>query len=94
LDLGRQNAYWDSVDATKAFTHPVNVSWLAGVTLTAWDLGYGCGYGRVIAELSEHGFLNISGVDLSPALIERARHLRRGLRVAVLESPLGAMPGT
>jgi SAM-dependent methyltransferase len=86
-DLGRQIAYWDSVGATKTFTHPVNRDWLAGVSSTARILDYGCGYGRVMAELSEHGFSDVSGVDLSPALIERGRRLRPDLRFAVLESP-------
>ncbi|MER7541180.1 class I SAM-dependent methyltransferase [Streptomyces sp. NPDC097704] len=86
-DLGSQISYWDSVGATKTFTHPVNPSWLAGVSLDARALDYGCGYGRVMAELSERGFRDVSGVDLSPALIERGRQLRPDLRFAVLESP-------
>jgi SAM-dependent methyltransferase len=86
-DLGSQIAYWDSVGVTKTFTHPVNLSWLSGVSSTARILDYGCGYGRVMGELSEHGFSDVSGVDLSPALIERGRQLRPALRFAVLESP-------
>lgn len=86
-DLGSQIAYWDSVGATKTFTHPVNFNWLARVSSTARVLDYGCGYGRVMAELSGHGFSDVSGVDLSPALIERGRQLTPGLRFAVLESP-------
>ncbi|MFF9839271.1 class I SAM-dependent methyltransferase [Streptomyces sp. NPDC013740] len=86
-DLGSQIAYWDGVGATKTFTHPVNLSWLAEVTPDARVLDYGCGYGRVMAELSEHGFRDVSGVDLSPALIERGRQLQPDLRFAVLESP-------
>ncbi|MDH6133278.1 SAM-dependent methyltransferase [Kitasatospora sp. MAA4] len=86
-DRGSQIAYWDSVGATKTFTHPVNLSWLAGVGRNARVLDYGCGYGRVMAELGEHGFSDVSGVDLSPTLIERGRQLRPDLRLAVLESP-------
>ena len=70
-DLDTQISYWDSIGATKTFTHPVNPGWLAEVSLDARVLDYGCGYGRVMAELSEHGFHDVSGVDLSPALIER-----------------------
>lgn len=86
-DLGSQIAYWDGVGATKTFTHPVNLDWLARVGPDARVLDYGCGYGRVMAELSDHGFRDISGVDLSPVLIERGRQLRPDLRFAVLESP-------
>lgn len=85
--LGSQIAYWDGVGATKTFTHPVHLGWLAGVSPDARVLDYGCGYGRVMAELSEHGFRDVSGVDLSPALIERGRQLRPDLDFAVLESP-------
>ena len=86
-DPGSQIAYWDGIGARKTFTHPVNFDWLAGVGPDARVLDYGCGYGRLTAELSEHGFRDVSGVDLSPALIERARQLRPDLRFAVLESP-------
>ncbi|WP_432103793.1 class I SAM-dependent methyltransferase [Streptomyces sp. bgisy091] len=86
-DLGSQIAYWDGAGATKTFTHPVNLSWLAEAGPDARVLDYGCGYGRVMAELSEHGFPDVSGVDPSPALIERGRRLRPDLRLSVLESP-------
>jgi len=86
-ELGSQIAYWDSVGATKTFTHPVNPDWLARVGPHARVLDYGCGYGRVMAELTEHGFSDVCGVDLSPALIERGRQLSPDLRFAVLESP-------
>jgi SAM-dependent methyltransferase len=86
-DLGSQIAYWDGVGATKSFTHPVNHGWLAQVGTDARILDYGCGYGRVMGELSERGFRDVSGVDLSPALVERGRRLRPDLRFAVLESP-------
>ncbi|RPE42971.1 methyltransferase family protein [Streptomyces sp. Ag109_O5-1] len=88
-DLGTQIAYWDTVGATKTFTHPLHVPWLTGVNRTARVLDYGCGYGRVMAELSEHGFSDVSGVDLSPALIARGRRLRPDLRFSVLKSPPG-----
>ncbi|WP_027344193.1 class I SAM-dependent methyltransferase [Hamadaea tsunoensis] len=88
-DLGSQLAYWDGVGATKTFTHPVDHDWLAGVRRDARVLDYGCGYGRVMAELAERGFTDVSGVDLSPALIERGRRSRPDLEFAVLESPPG-----
>ncbi|MBW8798054.1 MAG: class I SAM-dependent methyltransferase [Streptomyces sp.] len=86
-DLGNQLAYWDGAGAAKTFTHPVNLTWLSGVNRTARILDYGCGYGRVTAELSEHGFSAVSGVDPSPALIERARRLNPDLRFTVLTTP-------
>ncbi|MCP2329675.1 SAM-dependent methyltransferase [Hamadaea flava] len=86
-DLGNQVAYWDSVGATKTFTHPVNLEWLAGVRRNGRILDYGCGYGRVMAELSDQGFSDVSGVDPSPALISRGHQLRPELRFEVLDCP-------
>ncbi|MFJ3306506.1 class I SAM-dependent methyltransferase [Streptomyces sp. NPDC086549] len=86
-DLGSQIAYWNGAGATKTFTHPVNPNWLAGVSRTARVLDYGCGYGRVMAELTGHGFSDVSGVDPSSALIARGRRLGPDLRLDVLTSP-------
>lgn len=35
-------------------------------------LDFGCGYGRVLKELSELGYSNLYGIDISEKLIERA----------------------
>ncbi|GAB3838636.1 class I SAM-dependent methyltransferase [Dactylosporangium cerinum] len=86
-DLENPLVYWDGVGATKTFTHPVNFTWLAEVGPNARILDYGCGYGRVMAELHEQGFRDLLGVDLSPALIARGRQLRPDLRLEVLDSP-------
>ncbi|MEU4407721.1 class I SAM-dependent methyltransferase [Streptosporangium sp. NPDC023963] len=86
-DLGRQVAYWDTAGAEKTFTHPVDPGWPATVDRGARILDYGCGYGRVMAELSHRGFCDVSGVDPSSALIARGRRSHPELRLAVLESP-------
>lgn len=87
MSHGSQIAYWNGIGAAKTFTHPVNLDWLTGLAPEARVLDYGCGYGRVMAELGERGFRDVTGVDLSPALIERGRRLHPGLRISVLESP-------
>ncbi|MEV6104982.1 class I SAM-dependent methyltransferase [Streptomyces sp. NPDC051940] len=91
-DSGRQTGYWDGVGATKTFTHPLNPAWLAELDPDARILDYGCGYGRLTAELGDLGFTDVSGVDVSRPLIERGRALHPGLGLAVLESP-PSMPG-
>lgn len=82
-----QIAYWNSAGAGKTFTHPVELDWLRGIDREARILDYGCGYGRVAAELADRGFSEVSGVDVSPALIARARQLRPDLDFEVLASP-------
>lgn len=82
-----QTAYWNGIGATKTFTHPVEFDWLRSIDRGARVLDYGCGYGRVAAEFADRGFCDVSGVDVSPALIARARQLRPDLDFEVLASP-------
>jgi SAM-dependent methyltransferase len=95
-NLAGQTRYWDTVGATKTFTHPIKLDWLAGLSRSARILDYGCGYGRVMAELTDQGFVDVSGVDLSPALIERGRQSRPDLSFTVIDSPpeLGYAPAS
>ncbi|MFB7509688.1 class I SAM-dependent methyltransferase [Streptomyces broussonetiae] len=41
-------------------------------------LDYGCGYGRVMEKLEQHGFDSLTGADISPRMIKRAHHLHPG----------------
>jgi SAM-dependent methyltransferase len=86
-DFGSQVAYWNGAGATKTFTHPVNHHWLEGVDRHARILDHGCGYGRVTAELHDHGFADVCGTDPSAVLIERGRLRRPDLRLEVLHFP-------
>ena len=80
FDLDHQQEYWDRVAWEKDFTIPPE---LAGLTRhlppSARILDYGCGYGRVAAELSELGYDQVVGVDLSPQVIQRGLALHPGL---------------
>jgi len=86
-ELDSQVAYWDAAAATKTFTHPVHLPWLDGVARGAAILDYGCGYGRNMALLEQHGFEHLTGVDTSPAMIARARDLHPAMHFAVLDTP-------
>lgn len=67
-------AYWDDVAAAARFTHPLNEAWIdAHCDKSGRVLDYGCGYGRLLARLSDHGFNWLYGVDPSPEMIRRAR---------------------
>lgn len=82
-----QLAYWDGPGAAKTFTHPLRLEHLADVPRDARVLDYGCGYGRLMGELAAAGFTDVSGVDLSPALVERGRREHPGLRFGVIAEP-------
>ncbi|MFD5122278.1 class I SAM-dependent methyltransferase [Streptomyces sp. NPDC058385] len=86
-DLDSQVSYWDSAAATKTFTHPLHLPWLDGISRHAAILDYGCGYGRTLHELAQQGFDNLTGIDTSPAMIERARRVHPGLRFTLLDAP-------
>lgn len=73
-DLASQVNYWDSVARQKRFSHPLRAEWLAGRLETrARVLDYGCGYGRILAELAGAGYRNLVGVDFSAAMLARCR---------------------
>lgn len=78
---------WDAASTTKSFRHPVDLTWLADVDPLGRVLDYGCGYGRVTADLREHGFTNIIGVDTSPMMINQARRLHPDLTFHTLDNP-------
>jgi len=82
-----QISYWDAAAATKTFTHPLHLPWLAGISRQAPILDYGCGYGRTMDELERHGFRDLTGADISPAMIERAQHLHPAMHFTTLDTP-------
>ncbi|MEU6375213.1 class I SAM-dependent methyltransferase [Streptomyces sp. NPDC046909] len=86
-DLDSQIPYWDAAAAAKKFTHPLHPPWLDGISRHTAILDYGCGYGRSMEELEQHGFGNLTGVDASPEMINRARRLHPTLRFAALDAP-------
>lgn len=85
--LDQQTEYWNSTGARKTFTHPLNAAWLSGLQPSARLLDYGCGYGRLAGELHQHGFTAVEGVDLSPALIARARQRWPAVRFSAIDTP-------
>jgi SAM-dependent methyltransferase len=80
-------AYWNREGSGKMFTHPVNIAWLQKYLPPPADiLDYGCGYGRVVATLAEHGY-QATGVDAAGAMTEKARRLHPTLRFAPITPP-------
>ncbi|MFI9260835.1 ubiquinone/menaquinone biosynthesis C-methylase UbiE [Streptomyces sp. 2333.5] len=66
--------FWETTGSAKTFTHPLDPALLdAYVPRGAHVLDYGCGYGRLTAELAGLGYRAVRGVDVSAALIARGR---------------------
>ncbi|MEV0372719.1 class I SAM-dependent methyltransferase [Streptomyces sp. NPDC050636] len=72
--------FWETTGSAKTFTHPLDPELLDGyLPRTALVLDYGCGYGRLTAELVKLGYGAVRGVDVSAALIARGRREHPGL---------------
>ncbi|GAB7034275.1 hypothetical protein JCM4914_57360 [Streptomyces platensis subsp. malvinus] len=66
--------FWETTGSAKTFTHPLDPALLdAYLPRAARVLDYGCGYGRLTAELAGLGYHGVCGVDVSAALIARGR---------------------
>jgi SAM-dependent methyltransferase len=71
-------AYWDANAEAYSFAHPLERAWLAELPTGARILDYGCGYGRMTAELRAAGWRAV-GVDFSAGMIERGRRAHPAL---------------
>ncbi len=81
-----QRAFWNTVAATKTFSHPLDVARFSSlVSREASVLDYGCGYGRVCRELRSAGYTSVVGVDPSSGMIDRARAENPGITFQILD---------
>ncbi|HMC84099.1 MAG TPA: class I SAM-dependent methyltransferase [Chitinophagaceae bacterium] len=86
--INNQQEYWDSVAATKTFTHPLDAELVNNYFKKNFRiLDYGSGYGRLTNEFYTEGFVNITGVDTSSALIKRGTGLFPGLNFLHIDEP-------
>lgn len=88
------HGFWERAGATKTFTHALDPALLAAyVPRGARVLDYGCGYGRLTAQLAEAGYAAV-GVDPSHAMVERGRAEHPGVElVHQAELPLPERDG-
>jgi SAM-dependent methyltransferase len=86
-DSNLQVAYWDAAATSKTFHHPVHFPWLDNLNRGSRILDYGCGYGRIMALLHQHGFTNLTGVDASRGMIAQARLRNPEFEFLILDAP-------
>jgi len=73
LNKSKQKTYWDKVAGYKSFTTPVSTELLKKyLEPDSRILDFGCGQGRILQQLKNEGFQNLSGVDMSENMIEIA----------------------
>lgn len=69
-----QTEYWNAVAEEKKFTTILNVSMFSKyVSKNSKILDVGCGYGRILNELYENGFNDLTGVDTAENMIKRGK---------------------
>lgn len=86
-DINNQIEYWDSVAWEKEFTLPLDTARFRElVPSDGRILDYGCGYGRIAAQLHGAGYRNIVGVDPAPQMIERAGKEHPGIDFQVADT--------
>jgi len=87
-DLDHQLAYWDRTGPGKSFGHPLNLERLAQwLTPDHRILDLGCGYGRALGSLFEHGYRNLIGFDPAPAMVALARERFPAITFEEITSP-------
>ena len=72
--IDTQVEYWNRVGLNKPFSHFINFERLSTfVRPDAVLLDYGCGYGRLLESLHEHGYQHLIGADPAEHLVAAAR---------------------
>jgi SAM-dependent methyltransferase len=76
--------FWNQAAGTRKFTHPLDhARFTNAVSRDARILDFGCGQGRLCAELMELGYRGVAGVDSSPEMIRAAQHVCPDFEFAV-----------
>lgn len=90
-DIMNQNEYWNSVAEEKKFTTVLDVELFSKyVSKDCKILDVGCGYGRILNELAEAGFTDLTGVDSAENMIKRG--LREYPNLNLVANPDGKLP--
>lgn len=86
-----QNEYWNSVAEEKKFTTVLDVTMFSKyVSKNSKILDVGCGYGRILNELFENGFTDLTGVDTAENMIKRGK--REFPQLNLIANPDGKIP--
>ncbi|MCE9663942.1 class I SAM-dependent methyltransferase [Halomonas sp. M5N1S17] len=82
---------WDQVASQVNFNLEIDRERFCGVVnLQAKVLDFGCGYGRIVKELTECGYTDVIGIDPSSVMVERGCRMFPGL--SLLHSSKAVLP--
>ena len=86
-----QSEYWNRVAEKKNFTTVLDVELLSGfIPKNCRILDVGCGYGRILNELYQAGFTDLTGIDSAENMIKRGK--REHPELNLLANPDGKIP--
>jgi SAM-dependent methyltransferase len=87
MNLDNQKEYWNEVAEIKTFTHPIDLEILnPHLNKESIIVDFGCGYGRIVKELTDLEFQNVCGFDTSKELIARGK-AKNDLALYYIENP-------
>jgi SAM-dependent methyltransferase len=79
-----ETPFWNQAAGTRKFTHPLDHARLMNaLSRDARIVDFGCGQGRLCAELMELGFRSVVGLDSSEQMIRAARLICPGFEFAM-----------
>ncbi|MEP5231874.1 MAG: class I SAM-dependent methyltransferase [Alloalcanivorax sp.] len=82
---------WDNVASQVNFNLEIDRERFCGmVNRQAKVLDFGCGYGRIVKDLAECGYTDMTGIDPSHTMVERGRKILPGF--SLLHSSEGVLP--
>jgi SAM-dependent methyltransferase len=88
MDLDNQKEYWNKIAEIKTFTHPIDLELLNRfLNKQSIIVDFGCGYGRIVKQLTDLGFENVLGYDTSKELIARGIQ-ENNLSLFHIENPI------
>jgi SAM-dependent methyltransferase len=87
----KQRAYWARMATARTFTHPLRLDRIRErIPLAGKILDYGCGYGRLSAQLVAAGYTDVVGLDTSPTMIRQGLQLHPDLNLRHIDG--GQLP--
>ncbi|MDP1880627.1 MAG: class I SAM-dependent methyltransferase [Parachlamydiaceae bacterium] len=77
--------YWNKIGSTKEFEDPLYLEKLSPyLTQESKIIEYGCGYGRMMQILLEHGYNNLTGYDFAQNMVKRGNQTHPHLEINLL----------
>ena len=84
--------YWNDIGSKKEFEDPLYLEKLSPfLTPKSKIIEYGCGYGRLMQILKNHGYHNLTGFDFAQNMIERGKRTYSNLDLHLLQKS-GVIP--